>query len=57
MSDDILTKGHLERVAANPAEAGFLIKRAQAHLETAEREADRDPEIAYDALYDAAAKR
>lgn len=52
----LLAQGHLEQVPANPDEAQYLIERARRHLETAEREASDDPEIAYDALYGAARK-
>ena len=37
-------------------EAQYLLERAGQHLQTAEREANLDPEIAYDALYAAARK-
>jgi hypothetical protein len=52
----LLAAGHLEQVTADPAEAEYLIARARRHLLTADREADDDPEIAYDALYAAARK-
>lgn len=54
--ENLLSRGHLERVPANPDEATYLIGRARRHLETAAREADDDPDIAYDALYAAARK-
>jgi len=54
--NDLLARRHLEPVPADPAEATYLLDRARAHLETAAREADADPEIAYDALYAAARK-
>ena len=54
--EDLLGRGHLERVQADPVEAQYLLERAGQHLQTAEREADLDPEIAYDALYAAARK-
>jgi HEPN domain-containing protein len=54
--EQLLGKRHLERVTADSAEANYLIDRARRHLRTAEREADDDPEIAYDALYAAARK-
>lgn len=54
--EELLAKHHLERVPANPDEAHYLIERARRHIQTAEREADDDPEIAYDALYAAARK-
>ena len=54
--EDLLSREHLERVPAHPAEAEYLIERARRHLATASREADDDPEIAYDALYAAARK-
>ena len=54
--EDLLSKGHLEQVQADPDEALYLIERARRHLQTADREADDDPEIAYDALYAAARK-
>ena len=52
----LLTGEHLEQVPANPAEAQYLLGRARAHLGTAAREVEADPEIAYDALYAAARK-
>jgi len=52
----LLDQRHLERVMADPDEAQYLIDRARRHLLTAGREADDDPEIAYDALYAAARK-
>ena len=52
----LLDQRHLERVTADPDEAQYLIGRARRHLLTAGREADDDPEIAYDALYAAARK-
>jgi HEPN domain-containing protein len=54
--EDLLARGHLEPVPADPAEAAYLLDRARRHLETARREAQEDPEIAYDALYAAARK-
>ena len=54
--EDLLSRGHLEQVPANPDEAAYLLERALTHLKTAEREAEEDPEIAYDALYAAARK-
>lgn len=54
--EDLLAAQHLERVPADPDEALYLIDRARRHLQTAGREADDDPEIAYDALYAAARK-
>lgn len=54
--DQLLTAGHLEPATANPDEATYLLDRARAHLGTAAREAEQDPEIAYDALYAAARK-
>ena len=54
--EDLLRRGHLEQVIANPGEARHLISRAQAHLSTAADVADADPEIAYDALCAAARK-
>jgi hypothetical protein len=52
----LLASGHVERVTADPDEARYLLDRAGTHLATAQREADEDPEIAYDALYAAARK-
>lgn len=52
----LIAAGHLERVEADPAEAEYLVARARQHLVTADREADDDPEIVYDALYAAARK-
>src|SRR5665647_2164839 len=54
--EDLLTEEHLEQVPANPDEAQYLLGRARAHLGTAAREVEADPEIAYDALYAAARK-
>ncbi|HEY0891169.1 MAG TPA: hypothetical protein VGE38_16315 [Nocardioides sp.] len=54
--EDLLDQGHLERVEANPDEATYLVDRARTHLETAARNMEADPEIAYDALYAAARK-
>jgi hypothetical protein len=54
--EDLLARGHLEQVPADPEEAAYLVDRARQHLTTAAREADDDPEIAYDALYAAARK-
>jgi hypothetical protein len=54
--EDLLRRGHLERVSANEAEARHLMTKASAHLATAAAVADTDPEIAYDALYAAARK-
>ena len=54
--EDLLTGEHLEQVPANPDEAQYLLGRARAHLGTAAREVEADPEIAYDALYAAARK-
>lgn len=54
--EDLLRRGHLERVPANSDEAEYLLDRSRRHLRTAEREAHEDPEIAYDALYAAARK-
>ena len=44
--EDLLGRGHLERVQGDPAEARYLLERAGQHLQTAEREAELDPEIA-----------
>ncbi|MDP3712978.1 MAG: hypothetical protein Q8R60_10915 [Mycobacteriales bacterium] len=41
---------------ADPADAVYLMDRAHRHLATAAREAEDDPDIAYDALYAAARK-
>lgn len=41
---------------ADPADAAYLMGRAERHLATAAREAEDDPDIAYDALYAAARK-
>jgi HEPN domain-containing protein len=54
--EQLLLRKHVEQVPADPDEARYLIERARRHLATAEREADADPEIAYDALYAAARK-
>jgi hypothetical protein len=54
--EDLLAQEHLEQVPAHPDEAQYLLRRARSHLGTAAREADADPEIAYDALYAAARK-
>ncbi|HET9656249.1 MAG TPA: hypothetical protein VFP72_12910 [Kineosporiaceae bacterium] len=54
--EDLLDRGHLERVLADEAEARHLMSKARAHLRTAVAVADDDPEIAYDALYAAARK-
>jgi len=54
--EDLLARGHLERVPANEDEAAHLLSKARAHLRTAGTVADDDPEIAYDALYAAARK-
>ncbi len=54
--EELMTRGHLEQVAADPAEATYLLERARTHLRTSAREAEDDPEIAYDALYAAARK-
>jgi hypothetical protein len=54
--EDLLRRGHLERVPANRAEAQHLMAKTQAHLHTAAAVATDDPEIAYDALYAAARK-
>lgn len=54
--EDLLDRGHLERVTVNEAEAEHLLSKAHAHLRTAAGVADDDPEIAYDALYAAARK-
>lgn len=54
--EDLLVRGHLERVPADPDEAVYLLERARQHLATAQREAQQDPEIAYGALYAAARK-
>ena len=54
--EDLLTRGHLEQVPANPDEAQYLLVRSRVHLDTAAAMVDADPEIAYDALYAAARK-
>ncbi len=54
--EDLLDRGHLERVPANDHEAAHLLDKARAHLRTAAAVADDDPEIAYDALCAAARK-
>lgn len=54
--EDLLGRGHLERVPANTAEAEHLLAKADAHLKTAVTVASTDPEIAYDALYAASRK-
>ena len=53
---DLLDRGHLERVPADEAEAEYLLEKARAHLGTAGAVAQTDAEIAYDALYAAARK-
>ena len=52
----LLAAGHLEPVIANPEEAEYLLDKAGRHLATAAKNADEDPEIAYDVLYAAARK-
>jgi len=54
--EDLLRRGHLERVPANESEAQHLLTKATSHLKTATTVAGTDPEIAYDALYAAARK-
>jgi hypothetical protein len=54
--EDLLRRGHLDRVATNEVEAQHLMTKTRAHLQTAAAVADTDPEIAYDALYAAARK-
>ena len=54
--EQLIARQHLERVPASPDEAQYLIGLARRHLDTAAREADDDPEIAYDAVYAAARK-
>lgn len=54
--EDLLQRGHLEQVVANPEESRHVVGRARTHLSTAADTADGDPEIAYDALYAAARK-
>jgi hypothetical protein len=54
--EELLRRGHLERVPANEAEAQHLMAKANSHLTTATTVAGTDPEIAYDALYAAARK-
>lgn len=54
--EQLLVQKHLDQVPANAEEAQYVIDLAQRHLHTAAREADDDPEIAYDALYAAARK-
>lgn len=54
--EDLLTRGHLEQVPANPDEAQYLLVRSRVHLDTAAVVVEADPEIAYDALYAAARK-
>lgn len=54
--EDLIRRGHLERVVADPDEATYLLDKARTHLTTAERNCADDPEIAYDALYAAARK-
>ena len=49
--EGLLATAHLEQVPANPDEAQYLLLRARDHLGTAAREAEAEPEIAYDALY------
>ncbi|MEV4344365.1 hypothetical protein AB0J83_07805 [Actinoplanes sp. NPDC049596] len=52
----LLDRGYLEQVPANPDEAAYPLDKARLHLRTAHRLAEADPEIAYDALYGAARK-
>jgi hypothetical protein len=54
--EDLLHRGHLERIPANTTEAQHLLAKASSHLKTAAIVASTDPEIAYDALYAAARK-
>jgi Rad3-related DNA helicase len=54
--EDLLRRGHLEQIIADPDEAHHLVSRARTHLSTAAATAEADPEIAYDALYAAARK-
>ena len=54
--EEFLTTGQLEQVIADSDEAAYLLAKARTHLDTAEKNADQDPEIAYDALYAAARK-
>jgi hypothetical protein len=54
--EDLLDRGHLERVPGNEDEAAHLLAKSRAHLRTATALAADDPEIAYDALYAAARK-
>lgn len=54
--EELILRGHLERVQANELEAEHLLRKARAHLTTAAAVASTDPEIAYDALYAAARK-
>lgn len=53
---ELIDRGYLEQVPANPDEAAYLIDKARLHLQTARSLAEADPEIAYDALYGAARK-
>lgn len=52
----LLDGGHLEQVLADVELAKAILDQAKRHLETADREADLDPHMAYSALYDAARK-
>lgn len=54
--EELLRRGHLERVPANPDDAAYLLGKAQTHLESATTLCESDPELAYDALYAAARK-
>jgi len=54
--EDMLRRGHLERVPANRNESTHLLTKARIHLTTAAAIAGSDPETAYDALYSAARK-
>ena len=54
--DDLVERGHLEKVAPSTANADRLIGEANRHLRSAELLSEEDPAGAYDLLYAAARK-
>ena len=54
--DDLVERGHLEKVAPSAANADRLIGEANRHLRSAELLSEEDPAGAYDLLYAAARK-
>lgn len=54
--DDLLARGRLEAVPADPSSALERLATARLHLESARRLAEQDPDGAYALLYDAARK-